>query len=71
MNLFVAALVIVALCVTVLGINVFFLHKDFPHFDVGSNEQMLRRNIRCFKDEDALLHGKKSCSTDCENCKRI
>ena len=60
MKVFLIALVLVALCVAGLGVNIFFRKKEFPQFDVGSNEEMRRRGIRCFKDEDAELHG-RSC----------
>lgn len=50
------------------------LKKDgrFPQFDVGSNEQMHRMGIRCFKDEDAALHSRKcsgNYSEACRDCK--
>ena len=65
------------LCLSVLALGIFgmcfnilFRKKDFPKYDVGSNEEMRKRGIRCFKDEDAALHGKR-CSTpsDLEACK--
>ena len=60
MELFLAALVVVGICVLCFGVNIFFRKKEFPKYDVGSNEQMRKLGIRCFKDEDAALHG-KSC----------
>lgn len=77
MKVFLAAVVIIGLCVLGLCANI-LLKKDghFPHYDVGSNEEMRKRGIRCFKDEDAMLHQKghgKKCSGDyssaCEGCK--
>lgn len=59
MKLFLPVLVLVALCVLFLGVNI-LRGKDFPHYDVGSNEEMRKRGIRCFKDEDAILHS-RSC----------
>ena len=48
-----------------------FVPQEFPKYDVGSNEEMRRRGIRCFKDEDAALHG-QACAggqTDaCQDC---
>lgn len=44
---------------------------EFPKYDVGSNEQMRKRGIRCFKDEDAALHRKKcsgNYSAACKDC---
>ena len=41
----------------VLGLSVGILHgRGFPQYDVGSNEEMRKRGIRCFKDVDAELH---------------
>ncbi len=67
---------IAAAVVLVLGVGamfVFMLKKDgeFPKFDVGSNEQMRSMGIRCFKDEDAALHGVKcngETSSACSEC---
>ena len=68
---FLAVLVLVGLCVLGLGVNILFFKKEFPKYDVGSNEQMHRLGIRCYKDEDAALHG-AACPgerTDaCQDC---
>ncbi len=56
----------------VLGLSVGILHgRGFPQYDVGSNEEMRKRGIRCFKDVDAELHGRpKGCNgTPSEACK--
>ena len=56
---FLVVLVLVALCV--LGLSVGILAgRGFPKYDVGSNPEMRRLGIRCFKDEDAALH-QKTC----------
>ena len=72
MALFLVTLAVVALCVLGLGVNIFFRRKDFPQFDVGGNEEMRKRGIRCFKDEDAALHGGpcpgKEGETACAEC---
>jgi len=72
-TVFISVLVVVVLCVIGLGVNIFFRKKDFPHYDVGSNEEMRSRGIRCYKDEDAALHNNKcssSAATDaCKECK--
>ena len=68
--LFLVVLALVALCVLGLGFNI-LRGREFPKYDVGANEEMRRRGIRCFKDEDAALHG-RSCTgnqTDaCQDC---
>ena len=77
MKVFVAALILVG--VAVLGMSVgILMHRGFPKYDVGSNPEMAKRGIRCFKDEDAALHRKDSgqqptaCSGNysaaCDNC---
>ena len=58
MKVFLLALALVALCVLGLCFNILFRKKDFPHYDVGSNEEMKKRGIRCYKDEDAAIHSK-------------
>ncbi|MCQ2173961.1 MAG: hypothetical protein MJY61_02370 [Bacteroidales bacterium] len=70
MKLFLLTLAVVAFCALCLGVNVFFRKKDFPHYDVGSNEEMRKRGIRCFKEEDAGMHRRKcgSCSEECKDC---
>ena len=65
---FLAVLVLVGLCVLGLGVNILFFKKEFPKYDVGSNEEMRRRGIRCFKDEDAALHGRPCAGAQTEAC---
>ncbi len=71
METFIAAAIVLVVGVALMC--VFMLKKDgeFPKFDVGSNEKMRSMGIRCFKDEDAELHGKK-CKGDytdaCREC---
>ncbi len=72
MKVFLLALAVVALCVFGLCFNIIFRKKEFPKYDVGSNEEMRKRGIRCYKDEDAALHSRK-CTGDyseaCKECK--
>lgn len=70
MKLFLVTLVAVAVCVFGLCFNIIF-RKDgeFPKYDVGSNEEMRKRGIRCFKDEDAELHKRKCSGNYSEACK--
>ena len=67
-QVFLIVAVLVGLCVLGLGVNIFFRRKDFPQFDVGSNEELRKRGIRCFKDEDAALHGKACTGRETEAC---
>ena len=66
---FLVCLVVVGLCVLGLGVNVLFFKKEFPKYDVGSNEEMRKRGIRCYKDEDAALHRKACPGQQTEACK--
>lgn len=72
MKVFLLALLIVGICVFGMCFNIIFWKKEFPKFDVGSNEEMQKIGIRCFKDVDAELH-EKSCKggrgASCEGCK--
>ena len=56
MRVFLAALVLIALCV--LGMSVGILAKrGFPKSDIDDNEELRKRGISCFKHEDARLRG--------------
>lgn len=70
MKTFLAVLIILGCCV--LGMCAFMLKgkdAEFPKFDVGSNPEMQKRGIRCFKDEDAELHNRKCDGNYSEACK--
>lgn len=69
MTTFLATLVIIALGVFGMCFNIVFRKKEFPKYDVGSNEEMRKRGIRCYKDEDAELHGKHCTGNYSEACK--
>ena len=69
----IAAVAVLGLGVLGLCFNIIFRKKDFPQFDVVSNEEMRRRGIRCFKDVDAEAQG-LTCtgpgtSEACKDCK--
>lgn len=69
----IAAVAVLGLGVLGLCFNIIVRKKDFPQFDVGSNEEMRRRGIRCFKDVDAEAQG-LTCtgpgtSEACKDCK--
>ena len=71
MKVFVAAIILVGICVLLMSVGI-LMHRGFPKYDVGSNEQMRKRGIVCFTDEDAALHRPSSCSgkytSACEDC---
>ena len=69
----IAAAAVLGLGVLGMCFNVLFRKKDFPQFDVGSNEEMRRLGIRCYKDVDAEAQG-LTCtgpgsSEACKDCK--
>ena len=69
----IAAVAVLGLGVLGLCFNIIFRKKDFPQFDVGSNEEMRRRGITCYKDVDAAEQG-LTCtgpgsSEACKDCK--
>ena len=69
----IAAIAVLGLGVLGLCFNILFRKKEFPQFDVGSNEEMRRRGIRCIKDEDAAAQGLTCTSPlggeQCKDCK--
>ena len=67
MKVLLLSIVIVALCVLLLCFNI-LRHKEFPQFDVGGNEELRKRGIRCFKDEDAALNHCDHVS--CSDCRK-
>jgi len=78
LQLFVISLVVVAICVIGLCFNIIF-RKDgkFPDTEVSSNKEMRKLGIRCAKEEEMKIWGKKgkdrptcndsSCS-ECSSC---
>ena len=74
MKVFLAALILVGTGVFVMCFNIIFRKKDFPNSDVGTNENMKKIGIRCFKEEEMeRLEGeKKKCpgtySDACAGC---
>ena len=71
MKVFLAAVLLVGLCMLLLGIGILF-RRGFPQYDIGSNEKLKARGIVCYKDEDAALHKPKACSRNysdaCKTC---
>lgn len=54
MKVFLAALVLVALCVLGMCVGILF-HKGFPKTDIDQNEELRKRGISCYKHEDERL----------------
>ena len=69
MRTFLVALAVLSLCILGMCFNIIFRKKEFPKYDVGSNEEMRKRGIRCYKDEDAELHARKCSGNYSDACK--
>ena len=80
MKVFLAALLLIGAGVFGMCVNIIFRKKDFPQTEVGHNDEMRKRGIRCMREIDDDLfnveHRKmkelKGCdgegSPDCEGC---
>ena len=80
MEILLASVVLVALCVFGLCFNIIF-RKDgkFPETEIENNKEMRKRGIQCAKEDEIKLWGKKnpdgtpqcsdggcaSCGSDC------
>lgn len=74
MEVFVAALILIGLCIVGLCFNIIF-RKDgkFPETEVSGNKEMRKRGLKCAKEDEIKMWGKKKdapeCTdTDCESC---
>lgn len=68
MKVFLAALILIGAGVFIMCFNIFFRGKAFPDSDVGTNPEMRKLGIRCYKDIDAQLHGDKSRESQSASC---
>lgn len=77
--MFLAALLLVALCVVGLCFNIIFRKNGkFPETEIESNREMKKLGIKCAKAEEMELWGKKnngapsckggSCDSSCAGC---
>ena len=60
MEILLAAVILVGLCVFGLCFNIIF-RKDgkFPETEIENNKEMRKRGIKCAKEEEMKLWGKK------------
>ena len=69
MEIFLPVLIIVGLCVIGLGFNIIF-RKDgkFPDSEIGHSKEMRKHGIRCAKEEELRIWGRKKQrpNTGCE-----
>lgn len=58
-------LLIVAICVALLGIRIFFTKKGkFPHFHIAGNKEMRKRGIGCVESQDKAAQRKSPFAID-------
>ena len=69
MKVFLAALIFLGIGVFAMCFNIIFRGKEFPNSDVGSNEQMRRIGIRCYKEDDAEAQRQVCTGNYSEACK--
>ena len=61
MEIFLAALVLVALCTLGLCFNIIFRKNGkFPETEIENNIEMRKRGIKCAKEDEIKLWGKKN-----------
>ncbi len=74
LKIFIAAVVLVGLCVIGLCFNIIFRKNgEFPQTEISRNKEMRKRGIRCVNEEERIRMGKKdsapSCTeNDCAGC---
>ena len=66
MKTFLAAVIFLGIAVLLLGVNIFFFHRPFPNGEISSNPEMRKRGIKCVKQEEMELRGKKKKLCDGE-----
>lgn len=60
MEIFVAAIVLVALCIFGMCFNIIFRKNGkFPETEIEKNVEMRKRGIKCAKEEEIRLWGRK------------
>lgn len=72
---FLAVLLLLGIGVFGMCFNIIFRGKEFPNSDVGTNEEMKKIGIKCFRIEDEEMHQamrKEKCNGNrtaaCDNC---
>ncbi len=69
LQVFVAAVIFVGLCVLGLGFNIFFRKNGkFPQTEISANEDMRRLGIKCAKEEELerLSAGRRKDGVPCD-----
>lgn len=68
MEIFIAALLLIGLCVFGLCFNIIFRKNGhFPETDVGSNKEMRKRGLICAKEDELKMWRKKQTAEKCDD----
>lgn len=68
MELLLLCLALVAFCVFGMCFNIIFRKKEFPQYEVGSNEQMRKMGIRCMHEIEDEMWGGEKASKKLDSC---
>ena len=69
MKVFLAAVLFLGIAVVAMCFNIIFRKKPFPNSDVGTNPEMRRLGIRCYREEDDALHRRVCTGNFSDACK--
>lgn len=58
------ALAVVAVCVLLLGVRIFFVDGRFPHFHISGNKEMKKRGIDCVESQDKRARRRSPFAVD-------
>ncbi len=58
------ALAVVAACVLLLGVRIFFADGRFPHFHISGNKEMKKRGIDCVESQDRRARRRSPFAVD-------
>lgn len=69
MKVFLAALLLVGICVLGMCFNILFRKNgEFPEYEVSKNREMRKLGIRCMHEQDEDIHGKHGNRAKDHNC---
>ena len=69
MEIFIAALTLVGLCVFGLCFNIIFRKNGkFPETEIENNKEMRKRGIKCAKEEEIKIWGRKDADGNPSSC---
>ena len=69
MEIFIAAVILVGLCVIGMCFNIIFRKNGkFPDTEISTNVEMRKRGIVCAKEEEMRLWGRKKGTMSCSDC---